>query len=71
MAIQSTELNAAPLLNAAQLAELLGISKASVYRRRSLGEPLPPAVIIGASIRWERHIVARWVAAQREANQSV
>lgn len=69
MTIQSTDPNTASLLNATQLAELLGISKASVYRRRSLGEPLPPAVIIGASVRWERHIVARWVAEQRESNR--
>lgn len=69
MTTQATDPDITPLLNAAQLAELLGISKASVYRRRSLGEPLPPALTIGSAVRWERRIVAQWVAEQREANQ--
>ena len=40
------------LIGAAELAEILGISLASLYRRRSLGDALPPAVRIGSLIRW-------------------
>ncbi|SDQ49517.1 helix-turn-helix transcriptional regulator [Leucobacter chromiiresistens] len=62
------EVNARPnaLLRAADIAEQLGISTASVYRRRSLGEPLPPAIKIGGSVRWKQSDVDAWIDSQRE-----
>jgi len=49
------------LLNADDLAELLGISKRTVWRLRSAGA-MPPPVQIGSSIRWQRSEIESWVA---------
>lgn len=65
-----TQVEARPanvLVDAAGLAEQLGISVSSVYRRRSLGEPLPPACRIGkGSIRWRQRDIDAWIEEQRE-----
>lgn len=54
------------LLKAKELGDQLGISAASIYRRRSLGEPLPPAIKIGGSIRWRQSDVDAWLESQLE-----
>lgn len=41
-----------PLLNTVEVAAILGISPASIYKRRCLGESLPRAVRIGNSLRF-------------------
>lgn len=46
------------------LAEHLGVSVATIYRRRSLGEPLPRALKIGHSVRWKPEVVEAWIAEQ-------
>ena len=50
------------LLDAGELGSVLGISRASVYRRRSLGEPLPRAVRIGSLIRWRQEDIEAFVS---------
>ncbi len=54
------------LLDASGLAAQLGISVSSIYRRRSLGEPLPPAIKIGGSVRWRQSDVDSWLESQME-----
>lgn len=56
------------LLDATELGEILRISRGSVYRRRSLGEPLPRAVRIGSLIRWREQDVAEFLAANLETD---
>lgn len=48
------------------LAECLGISTATIYRMRSLGEDLPRAFKVGSQLRWRQETVDQWVAAQEE-----
>lgn len=55
------------LVDAAGLAAQLGISVSSVYRRRSLGEPLPIALKIGkGSVRWRQSDIDAWIEEQKE-----
>jgi excisionase family DNA binding protein len=54
------------LLNIEQLAEQLGVSVATIYRWRSLGESCPPAFKIGGSVRWSQEAVDTWLAEQME-----
>ena len=54
------------LWKAADLAADLQTSTSAVYRRRSLGLPMPPAIKIGRSLRWDPAEVAAWCAANRE-----
>lgn len=50
------------LLKARDLAAQLGTSTGSIYRKRSLGEPLPVAVKVGkSSIRWRQADVDAWL----------
>lgn len=56
------------LIGAAELAEILGISLASLYRRRSLGDALPPAVRIGSLIRWRVEDIEEYLAANLETS---
>lgn len=53
--------NANTLLQVKDLAELLGTSVSSIYRRRSLGEPLPRAIKIGGAVRWRQSDVDAWL----------
>lgn len=46
------------------LAEYLGVSVATIYRKRSLGEPLPAALRIGSRVRWRPEVVESWLAEQ-------
>lgn len=57
------------LLGAAELGEILGISRGSVYRRRSLGEPLPRAVRIGSLIRWRQEDIEEFIAQSLETTK--
>lgn len=52
------------LLDVNDLAERWGISTATIYRKRSLGEPLPTAVRIGSAVRWREEVVSAWEQAQ-------
>lgn len=54
------------LLKAKEMAAQLKISVASVYRRRSLGEPLPKAVKIGGSLRWTQESIDSFIAEHTE-----
>lgn len=54
------------LLRARELGTQLGMSESTIYRKRSLGEPLPPAVKIGSQVRWRQSDVDAWVEAQLE-----
>lgn len=57
------------LLNAAELGDLLGISRSAVYRRRSLGEPLPRAVTIGSLIRWRQEDIEAFLVEHLEEQE--
>ena len=58
------------LLDAGALGSVLGISRASVYRRRSLGEPLPRAVRIGSLIRWRQEDIEAFVSDHLEEEEN-
>ena len=48
------------------LVELLGLpSKRAAYNRRHRGD-FPPAVLVGASLRWRRSDVQRWLTEHAE-----
>lgn len=57
------------LLDAEELGSVLGISRASVYRRRSLGEPLPRAVRIGSLIRWRQEDIEAFLVEHLEEQE--
>lgn len=57
----------AQYLDIRDLAECLGISTATIYRMRSLGEDLPRAFKVGSQLRWRQETVDQWVAAREEA----
>lgn len=59
-------LAAPPLWMVGELAAHLRTTSSAVYRRRSLGRPLPPAIRVGRSLRWDPDTVAAWLAAQTE-----
>jgi excisionase family DNA binding protein len=50
------------LLTVAQVAELIQCSIPHVYRMEKRGE-LPPAVRLGASVRWPRQTIEEWILA--------
>jgi excisionase family DNA binding protein len=50
------------LLNDLEVAELLGISRASAHRLRAAGR-LPAPLKLGRSCRWRRDELMRWIAA--------
>lgn len=54
------------LLKVKGLAAHLGVSEATVYRKRSLGEDLPPAIRVGRGLRWRTTDVDAWLTAQME-----
>ncbi|TFC55426.1 helix-turn-helix domain-containing protein [Cryobacterium sp. TMT2-17-1] len=47
-----------------ELAEQLGISAATIYRKRSLSEDLPVGFKIGSRVRWRQETVDAWIEAQ-------
>ncbi|APX32850.1 hypothetical protein BH708_09130 [Brachybacterium sp. P6-10-X1] len=54
------------LLDVKELSALTGMSVSTIYRKRSLGEPLPRALKIGTAVRWRRADVDAWLEAQLE-----
>lgn len=54
------------LLTVVEVAEQLGVSAATIYRWRSLGESCPPAFKIGGNVRWSQAAVDAWLAEQME-----
>jgi len=55
------------LLDVQDLAALTGMSVSTIYRKRSLGEPLPRAVKLGTAVRWRQVDVDAWIEQQLEA----
>jgi excisionase family DNA binding protein len=49
------------LINAMQLAKLLGISERTLYRLKSTGQ-LPLPIVLGGSVRWRLTEVRNWIA---------
>jgi predicted DNA-binding transcriptional regulator AlpA len=49
-----------PLLTAKDLAELLGVSLRSVWRRKNDGT-LPKPIQIGRMVRWHRQTIETWL----------
>lgn len=49
------------LLTIANLAELMGWSKATVYQRRYKGLSLPPSIVIDQTIRFRSEDVDAWL----------
>lgn len=47
------------------LAEVLGLSKASLYRWRSDGTDMPQGFKIGSRVRWTQQSVDEWIEAQQ------
>ena len=58
------------LVDAGEHGSVLGISRASVYRRRSLGEPLPRAMRIGSLIRWRQEDIEAFVSDHLEEEEN-
>lgn len=54
------------LLDAKDLSAQIGMSVSTIYRKRSLGEPLPRAVKIGSAVRWRQTDVDLWLEQQLE-----
>lgn len=46
------------------LAGQLGVSVATIYRKRSQAEDLPTGFKIGARVRWRQETVDAWIEAQ-------
>ena len=55
------------LLNPAQLADLLGVKKGTVFSWLSRGVDLPPFVKIGGSTRWREEAVMKWIQDKEKA----
>lgn len=53
------------LLDVDDLARIFGITRRAIYNRRHRGD-LPPAVKVGASLRWDPSTVAAWIDARAE-----
>ena len=47
-----------------ELAEQLGISVATIYRKRSEHEDIPLGFLIGSRVRWRQETVDLWIQAQ-------
>jgi len=54
------------LLDVKGLSALTGMSVSTIYRKRSLGEPLPRAVKLGSAVRWRLPDVEQWIEEQLE-----
>ncbi|MGO1737033.1 MAG: helix-turn-helix transcriptional regulator [Leucobacter sp.] len=57
------------LLTAAEVAEQLGWSLSTLYRKRSLQEPLPAVTVIGSSLRWTQEAIDDFIAVNTEQVQ--
>ncbi|MEE1622932.1 helix-turn-helix transcriptional regulator [Zafaria sp. Z1313] len=54
------------LLTAQDLSAQIGWSVSTIYRKRSLGEPMPRALKIGGHVRWRQADIDAWVEEQLE-----
>jgi predicted DNA-binding transcriptional regulator AlpA len=57
------------LLDLDDLCRLFGLSAEAVYNRRHRGD-FPPAVKVGASLRWRSQDVEDWLYAHRDGEVS-
>lgn len=55
------------LLRLRDVAFLVGLSKATIYRKLKLGE-FPRPVCMGASVRWRESDIVAWIAALTQRN---
>ena len=55
-----------PLLTVAEVGKMMQLSPASIYKRRSVGDPMPPAVRIGSALRWRPADIERFLQDQLE-----
>lgn len=53
------------LLRLRDVAYLVGLSKATIYRKLKLGD-FPQPVVSGASVRWKESAVTAWIEALTE-----
>lgn len=58
----SNAISAALMLSASEVAELLGICRAHVWKLHSCGK-LPSPLRFGRVVRWHRETLCRWLAA--------
>ncbi|HLN05729.1 MAG TPA: helix-turn-helix domain-containing protein [Acidimicrobiales bacterium] len=61
------------LLSTEELAELLGVPVATIYRWRHYGGPGPTAIRVGKHLRWRESDVDEWIdglAEQEKAKAS-
>lgn len=56
-----------PTVSLADLAEILGVSLASIYRMRDRRE-LPPHIKAGRQYRWRPEVVEKWLEEQEQKN---
>lgn len=55
------------LLDVHDLSAIMRVSVSTIYRRRSLGEPLPPAIRLGGNaVRWRQQDVENWLEERLE-----
>ena len=57
------------LIDAGELGRILGISRTSVYRRRSVGQPLPRSITTGSLVRWRPEDVEEFLREHLETAQ--
>jgi excisionase family DNA binding protein len=57
------------LLTLAQVAELLGVDRATVYRWRRKKNPLPTIFLPGGTVRVPLAALERWIADEDEAER--
>ena len=56
-----------PLLTVRDLAEQTGMSVSTIYRKRSNGDSLPRALLLGSAVRWRQADVNSWLEDQLES----
>lgn len=54
-------------LSTTDVAERMGITLASVYRRNSAGDPMPPSIKTGKKIRYREDAFDKWMLDQEKA----
>lgn len=64
---QARGLLGAGFMGPQDMADRYGVSLATVYRWRSLGINLPPALKIGNAVRWRLSTVEAWEAKHESA----
>lgn len=49
-----------------ELSAQIGMTVATIYRRRSTGEPMPRALKIGQAVRWRQSDIDAWLEERLE-----